>query len=69
MMKSVAIQYDGKVDVSSFGTFNLGEYALKDVINKALGMGTAEWRTMNARVKIHIEMKPDEPLVIIGGDC
>lgn len=67
-MKSVEIQYDGQIEVSSFGTFNLGEHALKDVINKALCMRDAEWRTMNASVKIRIEMKPDEPLVVIGGD-
>lgn len=69
MMKSVEIQYDGQIVVSSFGTFNLGEHALRDVISKALCMGNAEWRTMNASVKIRIEMKPDEPLVVIGGDA
>lgn len=67
-MKPINIQYDGQVEVSSYGTFNMGGYALRDVLNNALHMNEHEFRTMNAHVQILIEVKPNTPLITGGED-
>lgn len=68
-MKPITIQYDGRITVSDYGTFSLGEYAVSDLIRKALRLERNEYREMNAEVTITIHPKSNEPVITGGDDC
>lgn len=67
-MKPISIQYDGRVTVSDYGTFVMGERGLVEILKPFIGLEDGEVRDINAMVSITIELKPTRPLVI-GGDA
>ena len=67
-MNPISIQYDGRVTVSDYGSFIMGEQGLVQILKPYIGLGDGEVRDINASVNITIELKPANPLVI-GGDA
>ena len=67
-MNPISIVYDGRVTVSDYGSFVMGEQGLVQILKPFIGLEDGEVRDINAYVSITIELKPAKPLVI-GGDC
>ena len=67
-MKPISIVYDGRVTVSDYGSFVMGEQGLVQILKPYIGLEDGEVRDINAAVSITIELKPAKPLVI-GGDA
>ena len=65
-MKPISIQYDGRVTVSDYGSFVMGEQGLVQILKPYIGLEDGEVRDINASVNITIELKPAKPLVIGG---
>ena len=59
--KVLKIQHDGKVYVSSYGSFQLGDISLCDIISEALELEKNEYRELNAEVEVTIKMKNMNP--------
>lgn len=66
-MKPISIVYDGRVTVSDYGSFVMGDQGLVQILKPFIGLEDGEVRDINAAVSITIELKPAQPLVI-GGD-
>ena len=66
-MNPISIVYDGRVTVSDYGSFVMGDQGLVQIIKPCIGLRDGEVRDINAAVTINIEIKPNAPIVT-GGD-
>lgn len=66
-MNPISIVYDGRVTVSDYGSFVMGDQGLVQLIKPYIGLENGEVRDCNAAVTITIEFKPVRPIVT-GGD-
>lgn len=66
-MKPISIVYDGRVTVSDYGSFTMGNQGLVQILKPYINLSDGEVRDINAAVSITIEIKPNAP-TITGGD-
>lgn len=59
--KLLTITHDGKLYVSSYGSLQLGESSLSDIVSEALGLGKNEYQELNAEVVMTIKFKDMHP--------
>ena len=62
--EKLTITYDGKIYVTGYGTFKLGDENLADVISDALGLSNSEFRELNAEVVLSLILKAQKPKVL-----
>ena len=67
-MKPISIVYDGKVTISDYGSFVMGDQGLTQILKPYIGLEDGAVSEYNASVSITIEFKPSSP-VVFGGDA
>lgn len=63
MSKVLTIRHDGKLVVSGFGSFVLGETPFGNIVSHALSLGASDYKEYDAEVEVYIRFKPSEPKV------
>ena len=61
MSKTLTIKHDGKLVVSGYGTFVLGETPVHSVLVHALKLNENDYETYNAEVELTIRFKDSLP--------
>lgn len=59
--KKLTITHDGKILVSGYGVFMLGELNFSDIVSDALLMDKTELRELNAEVTFTLTLKDKLP--------
>ena len=57
----LTIKHDGKILVTGYGAFQLGDHSLSDIVSEAMGLDKTEYRELNAEVVVTIKMKEKNP--------
>ena len=66
-MKSVQINYDGKVHISKH-SFQLGSFDVENLVHSSLGFKENEYQDINAEVTIIVRRKSDVPFITVEED-
>ena len=61
MSKTLTIRHDGKLVISGYGTFVLGEAPIHSVLVQALKLNENDYETFNAEVELTIKFKDNTP--------
>lgn len=61
--KLLTVKHDGKIFVSGYGSFQLGDRSLSDIIGEAMGLDKTEYQELNAEVVVTIKVKEKNPKV------
>ena len=61
MSKTLTIRHDGKLVISGYGTFVLGETPIHSVLVQALKLNENDYETFNAEVELTIKFKDTVP--------
>lgn len=69
MSKTLTIKHDGKVVVSGYGSFILGETPLHSVLVHALKLNENDFEEYNATVELSITFKNAVPDVRWSDEC
>ena len=59
--KTLAVTHDGKIQVSGYGVFKLGDLDFASIISDSLLMDKEEYRELNAQVTFTLTLKDKQP--------
>lgn len=59
----LTIKHDGRILVTGYGSFQLGDQSLSDIVSEAMGLDKTEYQELNAEVVVTIKMKEKNPKV------
>ena len=62
--KVLTIKHDGKMHVSGYGTLQLGDCNVSDIVAEALLLEKNEYQEYNAEVTMTIRLKDKQPKVV-----
>lgn len=69
MAKTLTIKHDGKLVVSGYGTFALGDTSVNGLLATALGLNETDYKEYEADVELTIQFKSSAPDVRWSGEC
>lgn len=59
--KTLTVTHDGKIQVSGYGVFKLGDLDFASIISDSLLMDKEEYRELNAQVTFTLTLKDKQP--------
>ena len=62
--KVLTIKHDGRLYVSGYGSLQLGDRTLSDIVGEAMLLEKNEYQELNAEVTVTIKLKDKQPKVV-----
>lgn len=69
MAKTLTIKHDGKLVISGYGTFVLGDTSVNGLLATALGLNETDYKEYEADVELTIQFKNSTPDVRWSDIC